>query len=111
MASTATNDDLKSITAVNPDYERPSDLHPAEIGPAFPGNPFDETNRFFDQYSWNTVTEGFSTSNIFAVVFFGLLILTIISLFLRKDSLNFLTFYVYQKHHKRIDVKLSGREA
>jgi hypothetical protein len=102
--------ELESITAVNPEFQRPTDLHPAELGPSFPGDPFDQDNAYFDQYSWNSYVEGVSAGHVFAILGFLALIGTIISLLLRKDSLNFMTFYLYQKHHKRIDVKIAGKE-
>jgi len=45
---------LTDMTSVNHSYQRPKDLHPAEIGPALPGDPMTNEHGFFNNYSWNS---------------------------------------------------------
>jgi hypothetical protein len=99
------------MTSVNHHYKRPDNLHPAEIGPLLPGDPLKNEHGFWNKYSWNTNSETYSMAHAITLCVFIALLAGIIYAFIRNKTFKFLSFFIYQQHYRRIDIKLTEETA
>jgi hypothetical protein len=97
----------RPYTAVNFEWIRPAHLHPGQLGPPLPGDHILNEFGFFDEYSWNSTHSQFTLYHALAfTIFLGLLMLVMAVLF-HSSALSFLSFFVYQKHHRQLELKLN----